>query len=97
MATITGNDIQGMVRHWLNTPTGGYLGSDYGQDANSLLQRPLSDGAADAYLQKLRRDVPIIGLFPGAVGLYRRNVDPDKVVLEVRVAGQGFEVVAGGS
>ncbi len=54
MATITGNEIQGMVGHWLKTPVNGYLGSDYGQDVKALLQQPQTDGAPDAFLQKLR-------------------------------------------
>ena len=62
MATITGKDIQEMVRHWLNTPVCGYLGSGYGQDAKALLQLPQADGgvtidlpAGKRYMQTLRK------------------------------------------
>lgn len=88
MATITGKDIQMMVRHWLSTPVNGYLGSDYGQDIKSLLQRPLSDGMGDAILQKLRQDVPVIGVLPaGSVNLLQINKAPDKVTYCIEVAG----------
>lgn len=34
MSNITGAEIQKMVGHWLHTPEGGYLGSDYGDGAS---------------------------------------------------------------
>ena len=70
MATITGNEIQGMVGHWLKTPVNGYLGSDYGQDVKALLQQPQADGAPDAFLQKLRSDVTVLQALPaGSINL----------------------------
>ena len=56
MATITGADIQLMVRHWLHTPTYGYLGSDYGCDPKALLQNPQSIGVANAFIAKLKKE-----------------------------------------
>jgi len=93
MATITGNDIQHMVRHWLNTPVGAYLGSDYGQDVKSLLQRPHADGAANAFLAKMRDDVPVLAALPvGSLNLYGQPAAPDKLNLMVEVAGQAIEL-----
>lgn len=93
MATITGNDIQYMVRHWLNTPVGGYLGSDYGQDTKSLLQRPHADGAADSFLEKMRADVPVLQAMPaGTLNLYGETTLPDRLDLIVEVAGQTIEI-----
>lgn len=90
---IDGNSIQGMVSHWLKSPVNGYLGSDYGQDINSLLQNPFSDGAPEATLQKLRNDVPILqALPPGATNLYSIQTYPDKLELVVEVAGQPITV-----
>lgn len=78
-----------MVRHWLNTPVHGYLGSDYGQDAKALLQLPQSDGTPDAFLQKLRNDVPILKALPaGSVNLYGVPTPPDRLDLVIEVAGQ---------
>jgi len=93
MATITGNDIQNMVRHWLNAPVGAYLGSDYGQDAKALLQLPQSDGAPETFLQKLRQDVPALQALPaGSVNLYGVQTPPDRLDLIVEVAGQAIKV-----
>lgn len=93
MATITGNDIQGMVGHWLKTPVNGYLGSDYGQDAKALLQRPQDDGAAEGFLQKLRSDVPVLQALPdGSVNLYGVQTAPDRLDLMIEVAGQTIQI-----
>lgn len=93
MATITGKEVQAMVKHWLKTPVNGYLGSDYGQDLKSLLQRPMNDGMGDAVLQKLRSDVPIIGILPsGSVNLLQINGETDKRTFCIEVAGNLVEV-----
>lgn len=77
-----------MVRHWLETPVNGYLGSGYGQDPKSLLQRPQTDGAADEYLKKLRTDVSIlVALPPGSVNIYSVKTPPDRLDLVIEVAG----------
>ena len=96
MATITGNEIQGMVGHWLKTPVNGYLGSDYGQDVKALLQQPQTDGAPDAFLQKLRSDVAVLQALPtGSLNLYGVPSLPDRLDLIVEVAGQTIEVTGG--
>jgi len=93
MATITGNDIQEMVGHWLKCPVGAYLGSDYGQDAKALLQRPQSDGAAEGFIQKLRTDVPVLQSLPdGSVNLYGVQTAPDRLDLMIEVAGQTIQI-----
>ncbi|HEY4530933.1 MAG TPA: hypothetical protein VIG97_11530 [Luteimonas sp.] len=93
MAKITPTDIHDMARHWLNTPGGAYLGSDYGQDAKSLLQRPHMDTAADAFLAKLRRDVPVLQVLPaGSLNLYGQPVGADRLELVLDIAGQPIEV-----
>lgn len=93
MATITGNDVQSMVRHWLSTPVCGYLGSDYGQDLPALLQHPQADGEADAFLQKLRADVTVLQALPaGSVNLYSVQTAPDRLDLVIEVAGRAIKV-----
>lgn len=93
MATITGNNIQDMVSHWLKTPVNGYLGSDYGQDIKALLQNPLSSGEPEVVLQKLRVDVPVLQSIPdGSVNLYSVQTPPDRLDLVIEVAGQGIQV-----
>lgn len=86
MATITGADIQAMITHWLNTPVNGYIGSDYGCDPKALLQNPQSIGVANAFIKKLKKDVPILAVLPSnSVNLYsvQRGVDGLDIVLEV--------------
>lgn len=93
MATITGKDVQGMVRHWLNTPVCGYLGSDYGQDAKALLQLALSDGAPEAFLDKMRQDIPALQALPDdALNIYAVRTPPDRVDLFIDVAGAAIQV-----
>jgi hypothetical protein len=84
---ITGEALQAMVRHWLNTPTSGYLGSDYGQEAKILLQRPQEDGLADAVLNKLKADVPATGALSDGVNLYSVQSAPDRMDVLIEVAG----------
>lgn len=85
--TIKPKDMQDMVSHWLKTPVNGYLGSDYGQDAKSMLQKPMTDSTqADAFIAKLRHDVPAIEAMPaGTVNLYHVDAQPDqrRIVISV--------------
>jgi len=91
---IDGKQIQGMVSHWLQTPVNGYLGSDYGQSLKDILQNPLSNGSADAQLQKLRTtDVPVLQILPeNSVNIYSVQTQPDRLDLLIEVAGQAIEV-----
>ena len=64
---ITAREMGDMIEHWLKTPVGAYLGSDYGSDKLSLLQIPLTDTtAADEFVRKLSEDVPLVGAAGGA-------------------------------
>lgn len=93
MATITGTEIQRMVRHWLNTPAGSFLGSSYGSNIKELLQRPQADGMADAVIRKMRADIPILQSLPnGSINIYSVRVSPDRLDLVIEVAGQAIEV-----
>jgi hypothetical protein len=74
-SAINGAELQDMIRHWLNTPPNGYLGQDFGSDAMSLLQNPMRGGLADAFIGKMRKDIPLIGALPAsAVDIYFREV-----------------------
>ena len=90
---IDGPEVQDMVSHWLKTPENGYLGSGYGQSLKDLLQNTLSDGAADAQLQKLRSDVPVLQVLPdNSTNIYSVQTPPDRLDLLIEVAGQAIEV-----
>lgn len=96
MSTITGTDIEGMVQHWLHTPAGSYLGSDYGSNLKDLLQRPQSEVAANAVIDKLRRDVPLLGALPaGEVNLYSVAGGADKAYFVIEVAGRAIQLPGG--
>lgn len=91
MTAITGTDIQDMVEHWLKTPVGAYLGSDYGSDLKALLQSPQSSLAADAVIQKLRTDIPVLqALPPGSINLYGVPSGSDKMNFVFEIAGQAI-------
>lgn len=94
---INGRDIQLMVRHWLETPPNGYLGSDYGSDTKTLLQKPFSDTSYfDAFKTKLRKDVPVLRALPSSMtNIGHRGTYPDKLEIAIEVAGQTIEI--GGS
>lgn len=95
MSTVTGNDIQEMVEHWVNTPMNAYFGLDYGQDLKSLLQIAMTDGGAgaDEQLDKLKQDVPVLKVLPqGSSNIYAVNGGIDKLQLLIEVAGGVFQV-----
>lgn len=87
-SAISAEDIQGMITHWLATPVNGYLGSDYGCDAKSLLQKALNSGVADAFIAKMKKDIPILSVIPQEnIGLYSVPEMPDKLRLFIAIAG----------
>lgn len=89
MNKVTASDFQEMVSHWLATPVNGYLGSGYGSEAKAMLQTPLATGLADAFLGKLRQDVPLAGaLPPGALNLFSQDEGPDKRRIFIEASGR---------
>lgn len=91
---ISQADIDEMIRHWLHTPTGDYLGSDYGFDKHALLFQPLTTAKADEMLAKLRRDVPILSMLDqNAVNFYAIPIPPDKLAIFLQVGDSTFEIV----
>ena len=92
--TIKPKDIQDMVSHWLQTPVNGYLGSDYGQDAKAMLQKPMADSTqADAFLAKLRQDVMAVDAMPaGTVNLYTVDTQPDQPQIVISVGNAVLNV-----
>lgn len=93
MSKVTGTDVQSMIGHWLKTPVNGYLGSSYGQDTKALLQQPQATGEANAYIAKLRVDVPVLDLLPSnAVNLYGLHSGVDRLDIVLEVAGTAYEI-----
>ena len=86
--SISAQDLQSMVSHWLGCPPNGYLGSGYGSGVQDLLQTPLHGGAADRLTAKLREDIAIVGQLPqGALDVRGEEVGPDQLKLYFQVAG----------
>ena len=91
---ITPQDLERMVRHWLNTPAGAYLGSPYGSNIKNTLQRPMLDTGMDQVIQKLMKDVPLLTMLgPGAVNIYEyqgERIDTTQLFIELK--GLAIEV-----
>lgn len=75
---IDRSDILAMLDHWLNTPVNGYFGSGYGADLNSLLLKSMTSDVADRFIEKMKRDLPIL-----------QQLDADQ--LAIYSTDQGFE------
>lgn len=91
---LSQQDIDQMIQHWLNTPVGTYLGSDYGFDKYALLFNPLSMSGADEMIAKLKRDIPLLALLDAdAINFYKFDVPPDKVVIFLQVGDSQFNIV----
>ncbi len=85
---INGEDIQDMVRHHVGCPPNGYLGSPYGTDVKSMIQTPMASGNADAFVAKMKSDLPVIGLSGADTNIYLTDDAPDKKHLIIDVSGQ---------
>lgn len=84
-----------MVRHWLNTPAGSYLGSSYGSNLKDMLQRPILDSGMDEVVAKLKEDIPILSVLgAGAVNVlaYESTDRIDGIELVIEVAGRVIPV-----
>lgn len=57
---INANDVRRMIDHWLSTPPNGYFAQSYGADVKIMLLRELSSSNADALLEKLKQDIPLL-------------------------------------
>lgn len=85
--TVDGDEVSGMIEHWLKTPPNAYLGSDYGSDPKSLLQMPNSAGLGDQFIDKLIVDVPVVAALPSAaVNVYFEQIDKESKQLIIQVA-----------
>jgi len=76
-------NVQKQLNHWLKTPLNGYLGSCYGQNVKDLLQLSLSNHNADAFIAKIKADIPILA--SENINLYALNkgVDQQEIMLEI--------------
>lgn len=90
---ITSALVHAMVRDWLETPINGYLGSNYGQDFNKYLHRPISTHEADVQLTKLRADVPVLQMLPDeTLNLYVMHDQHERSELFIELAGHLIKI-----
>jgi len=59
---ITPEIIVPMILDWFSTPPNSYFGSSYGYILNKFLLQPLSTPLADALLNKLKTDIPVLAM-----------------------------------
>lgn len=91
---ITQQDIDQMIRHWLATPIGTYVGSDYGFDKYALLFKPMSSSAFDEMIAKLKSDVPILTMLrDDAINFYSLPIGVDKAVIFLQIGDSTFNIV----
>lgn len=89
---MNAEEILGMVRHWLSTHPGSYLGSSYGFPGKDLLQQPLS-GGADIIIAKMLEDIPVLrGVERGAISLEMEQTGIDTTRLLINIAGHTVEI-----
>lgn len=62
---INTEKIVSMINHWLATPVNGYFYQSYGSNVKEQLLKNLTAFSADAFLQKLKIDVPILNQLNG--------------------------------
>lgn len=94
MDKITGKQVQGMVTHWLRTPVNAYHGSSYGSNLREMLMTPQASDSGDAFIRKLRKDVPVIAAYPPeSVNIAIRDTYPDRRQLLIEV---GSDLIVAG-
>jgi hypothetical protein len=90
---ITPERVVAMVKHWLECPPNGYLGSGYGSDVKALLFNPMASGVADDLVRKCRQDIPLVGQMPSqTIGLEASFNGVDVLGVTMNVAGQRIAV-----
>ena len=91
--SFTPADIEAQIQHWLSTEVDGYLGSTYGSPLPELLQNPFGAGLADAFLAKLRTDIPLLTMLPAnAVDLSYVDTAPDKRTIFISFLGRAIRI-----
>ncbi|MFJ3685543.1 hypothetical protein [Pseudomonas sp. NPDC090208] len=82
-----------MIAHWLNTKPNSYYGTTYGNPLEDMLQKPLSSPIADAFLAKMREDIPVLAALPsGTINLYVTSEGVDIKNIYIEVAGQTLSI-----
>lgn len=87
-----------MIAHWLGTKPGTYYGSTYGAPLEDFLQKPLNTPFADAFLAKMREDVPVLAALPaGIINIYAERSGLDRKTIHIEVSGRTVSLDALGA
>lgn len=89
--------LQDMISHWLSTPAGTYLGSDYGNISRRFLQAPqgMAQALADELVDKLKADLPILNSLPNQdISVSALHMDTQKTRYFLTIKNQDFEISA---
>ena len=87
--------IERQLSHWLNCPTNGYLGSDYGIDLKQYLYKPMNTFDANSIIAKMRADIPVLSLLPeSAVNIFVDDLGNDGKRIYIQVAEKAFQALA---
>jgi len=83
---IDRNKIYAMLNHWFEAEINGYFGSPYGPDLNSLLLGPLDSPVANAFIAKMKNDIPVLNqLSADELSLYSVNEGFETKVIYLKV------------
>lgn len=61
---INAENILLMIADWMETPVNSFFGSNYGCDLASLLLHEQTSDAADEFIAKMKRDLPVLSQLP---------------------------------
>lgn len=91
----TSDDIAAMIEYWLATPANSKLGSNFGNNANTLISQPYNEAIANDFIKKLMTDLPVLQLMPkNSINIYAVERDFDKIDLFLEVSGNSFAIAA---
>ncbi len=82
-----------MIAHWVQTKPYSYLGSSYGAPLEEILQKPLSSPIADAFLAKMRADIPVLAALPASVvTMYAESNGIDRKYIYIDIDGSAVSL-----
>lgn len=90
---IDTNKIVAMIEHWLSTPPNGYFGSSYGNNLAQQLLKNTDAFTADAFLEKMKADIPILNELGDDIAIVQNHLDFERVQVYIQLGRVYIEVV----
>lgn len=83
---INVDQVKRMIEHWLATPVNGYFYQSYGSTVKEQLLKNQSAFLADQFLEKMKKDIPILQQLPSEqLNLVSQTQGFDGVVVYVQL------------